>query len=172
MNEEEEPSAPVPGRKAIPEGEPARKLRRSRQVERSNISERLTPTDRIVGSFEAHIQSLEIRLDLIEQERRRLISESERARVESERRIDRLGEELNRLLPESAKLNEALGNLSANGVVTTAFVTLGAVGTGYAVYLPSPTSFQHSVASAGAALTIAGIVILVVTSIRGNRARP
>jgi hypothetical protein len=120
----------------------------------------------MVLSHEAHLTSLELRIDLVEQERRQL-----------QGKIDHL-------LPENARLKEALGNEAANGKLASLLITIGGLALAYAGYaaMLSPNNagqvgegVSHSnwvelaVASSGAAFTVAGISILALSSTKSGR---
>jgi hypothetical protein len=109
---------------------------------------RPSPTDRLAEMTREHVDSLD-------QERQRLLDQ-----------VDRVRGELDRLLPENARLKEALDNGATNGAIASVLITVGGAAISYAAFIPSA---DRAVATAGAAALLAGVVILVVSSIRGRR---
>lgn len=108
---------------------------------------RPTPTDRLVEMTRDRIISLE-------QDKKRLIQ-----------REEQLHAELRRVEPENARLQEALRNAVANNVLSSVLVAAGGGAMGFAPFLGG---IQAAVAFAGAATLVAGILILVTSTVRGR----
>ena len=110
---------------------------------------RPTPTERLDAMTREHVDSLD-------QERRRLLE-----------LVERHQHTIERLLPENARLIEAIGNAATNNTIATVLVAVGGGAIGYAAFVGA---VDLAIASAGAGALVSGVVILVVSAIRGRRA--
>jgi hypothetical protein len=108
------------------------------------------PADRLERSRDAHVEQLD-------RERQRLIDRLE----QSQALVDRLG-------PENARLEEALGNAVAHGVLATVYVVIGGGALCVATFIAQT---PRIVAYLGAALLASGVTVLLLAAFRGRRAQ-
>ncbi len=107
-------------------------------------------TDRLAKAKDAHIERLD-------RERQRLIDRLEQRQAV----IDWLGR-------ENARLEEALGNAVAHGVLATVYVTIGGGAVCLATFV---AGISMAVAYVGAALLVSGVSVLMLAAFRGRRSQ-
>ena len=123
-----------------------RRIRSALSIELDREAPRPSPTARLVKAKDEHIKWLE-------EERRRLLE-----------KVDKLQAMVDWLAPENARLKEAVGDAVAKGIVATWLVAIGVGAICFATFVAGAS---RAVASAGVALLMAGVVVLVFAAFRG-----
>jgi hypothetical protein len=117
-----------------------------------------SPTDRLENAKNDHLRSLEAQIEFLMEDRQRLLG-----------KVDELRAMVDRLAPENARLREAHANAVVNNILATIFVAVGGGAISFATFVEGSSK---AVAWVGAAFLGAGVLILILATLRGRSTTP